>query len=681
VEEMTIKTVLTNGAKNWGEKFCLEIKVECLQIMKKLLSVLFLIIFAIDLAVAQTAKNDEIVPGDNLVVDGIPKIPASLAQKVNLYRNSFGYPFAGWNPEKREVWLKILASAGTWIPRVDSPGSMQKPLITIPVGGVYDVYFQPQGKYLIYNKDDSGNESFQFYLYDIAARQSKLITDGKSRSTEPVWSNAGDRIIYSSSPPNGNGVDLSIINPFDPRSNRLLAHGQGHYLKAYDWSPDDRKAVFCDYASNTISTLWVIDVESGKKTQLSPESEAESEYYDFPQFSKDGKGVYVITDRESEFRRLVYLSLATREFKYLSDHIKWDVEEFKLSPDGKTLAFVTNEDGISKLHFLDTESGREKQSPALPIGIISDLRWHNNSVDLAFNFKSPRTPNDVYSVDASTGKVEQWSKGFLGQIDVEKLPRPELIHWKSFDGRSIPGFLYRPPATFTGKRPVIIDIHGGPEEQYRPGFGYDDNYFINELGVVKIYPNVRGSTGYGKTFVNLDNGRLRVDAVKDIGALLDWIKQQPDLDADRVMVQGGSYGGYIALSVAATYSSRIRAAISDSGPSNLVTFLENTAGWRRDVRRSEFGDERDPKMKRFLEEIAPINSIGKIEKPLLISQGQNDPRVPAIESQRMVIALKKNGVPVWYLLAKDEGHGWTKQSNWNFRLYTVAVFVQEYLLK
>jgi dipeptidyl aminopeptidase/acylaminoacyl peptidase len=646
--------------------------------MKSLSGILIVFILA---ANPMLAQNDEIVPGSNLVVEGIPKIPATLAQKVNRYRNGYGYPVAGWDPSKRELWLKILASTGTWVSRIDTPGSIPKPLLSFPVGGVYDLYYQPQGKYLVYNKDTGGNEFFQFYLYDLASRESKLLTDGKSRNTEPVWSNVGDRIIYSSSPPNGNGVDLSLLNPFEPPSNRLLAQGQGHYLKAFSWSPDDRKIVFCDFASNTVSSLWIIDATSGEKTLLSSKGEKVSHYYDSPQFSKDGKGIYCITDRDSEFRRLAYLNLATKEYKYLSDHIKWDVEDFKLSPDGKTLAFITNEDGISRLHLLDTENSKEKPVPSLPIGIVSDLKWHNNSLDLAFNFKSPRTPNDVYSLDANTGEIEQWAKGFLGQIDVEKFPKPELIHWKSRGGKLISGFLYRPPATFTGKRPVIIDIHGGPEEQYRPGFGYDDNYFINELGIVKIFPNVRGSTGYGKTFVNLDDGRLRVNATKDIGALLDWIKQQPDLDANRVMVQGASHGGYMALSVAVEYSDRIRAALSDSGPSNLVTFLANTAGWRREIQRQEYGDERDPKIKEFLERIAPLNNVEKIKKPLMIIQGENDARVPVTESQSMVTTLKKRGISVWFLMAKGEGHGWTNPSNWNFRLYAKALFVQEYLIK
>ena len=207
------------------------------------------------------------------------------------------------------------------------------------------------------------------------------------------------------------------------------------------------------------------------------------------------------------------------------------------------------------------------------------------------------------------------------------------------------------------------------------------NYFINELGIVKIYPNVRGSTGYGKTFLNLDNGMRREDAVKDIGALLDWIKAQPDLDADRVMVQGASYGGYLALSVAVSYSDRIRAALSDSGPSALASFIENTEGWRRDLRRGEYGDEREPKMRDFLERTSPLKNIKKIKTPLMIIQGKNDPRVRASEAEAMVHAARKNGIPVWYLLAQDEGHDFIKQSNINFAIYSTMLFVKEFLLK
>jgi dipeptidyl aminopeptidase/acylaminoacyl peptidase len=641
-------------------------------------SLLMPLLLAAGPLIASAQASETIKPGDNLVVEGIPPVPATLAHEVQPYMGIYGLPLAGWDSVKREVLLKGLSSV-TWISSIESPGASPKITTYIQESGIYDVYYQPQGKYIAYTKDSDGNEAFQLYLYNVESHVSTLLSDNKSRNTEPVWSHSGERIIYSSTPTGAQGVNLRIINPFEPKSDRLLVQTTGGYLKAYDWSPDDKQAVYCDFASNTVSSLWLVDVATGAKTRLSPQT-TRDELYDFPQFSRDGKGLYVVTDHDSDVRRLAYLDLQTKQVKYLSDRIKWDVDEFQLSPDGKTLAFVTNEEGSARLRLLDVATGQEKQVPQLPVGLISDLKWHNNSTDLAFNYKSPRTPNDVYSLNINTGKIDLWSRSTTNGVDTQKFSLPEIIHWKTFDDRTISGYLYRPPTKFTGKRPVIIEIHGGPEEQYRPGFGYEDNYFLNELGVVKIYPNVRGSSGFGRAFLDLDNGLKREDAVKDIGALLDWIKTQPDLDADQVLVEGASYGGFMALSVGVTYGDRIRAAISDSGPSNLATFVEHTEGWRRGLQRAEFGDERDPKVKEFMERTAPLHNAQKIKKPLMIIQGQNDPRVPVSESESIVQATKGR-VPVWYLLAKNEGHGFVQQSNRDYRLYSTILFVKEFLLK
>jgi dipeptidyl aminopeptidase/acylaminoacyl peptidase len=548
--------------------------------------------------------------------------------------------------------------------------------IYIQSSGIYDIYFQPQAKYLAYTRDANGDESFQLYLYEIGPRKTTLLSDGKSRNTEPVWSNGGDRIVYSSSPTGTSGVSLRLLNTFDPKTDHLLAQSSGSYFKAYDWSPDDKKIVYCDFTSNTASTLWVIDVVNGTKSLLSPKA-AQSELYDNPQFSKDGKGIYVVTDHDSDFRRLAYIDLTSRKFSYVPSAHQWDVDEFQLAPSGKVVAFTTNEDGISRIHLFDIAAGTERAVGQIPVGIISDLKWRKDSTELAFNFKSSRTPNDVYSVNAETGKVELW---VTNGVDASKFSQPELIHWRTFDQRNVSGFLYRPPANLKGKRPVIIDIHGGPEEQYRPGFGYEDNYFLNELGVAKIYPNVRGSSGYGKPFLHLDDGVRREDAVRDVGTLLDWIKAQPDLDADRVLVEGASYGGYLALSTAFMYGDRIKAVISDSGISNLASFVEHTEGWRREIQRAEFGDERNPKTREFMERTAPLNNAQRMKKPLLIVQGQNDPRVPVSEASKLVAATKDR-IPVWYIVAKDEGHGFMQQNNRDYRLYATILFVKEFLLK
>lgn len=626
-----------------------------------------------------SAQTDEIAPGANLVTEGIPKIPSSLVRVAQRYTtNAYGLPVAGWDATKPEIWIKDLKSDATVVYRVAKPEGATEPVLTISTG-VYDIYYQPQRNYLIYNRDTNGNEQFQMYLYNLDTNKSTLLTDGKSRNTEPVWSNGGDRIIFSSSPAGGKGVSLSVLDPLDPQTNHVISQSSGTYFKAYDWSPDDRQAVFVEYTSNTTSALWLIDIGTGAKTLLSFK-EKPDEYYDFPHFAKDGKGIYVVTDHESDFRRLAYIDLAAKSFAYLSGG-KSDVEDFKSAPDGQTVAYISNEEGISHLHLIDVKSRREKSVPNLPLGIISDLCWHKNSQDLAFNFKSARTPTDVYSLNIGTGDVRRWTKGKTGEADITKIPEPELIHWKSFDDKVMSGFLFLPPAKWTGKRPVVIEIHGGPEEQYRPTFWGQDNYVLNELGVARIYPNVRGSTGYGKAFVNLDNGFKREDSVKDLGALLDWIKAQPSLDATRVMLTGASYGGFMALSVAANFSDRISAAQSIVGPSNLVTFLENTEGWRRDVRRAEYGDERDSKMREFLERIAPLNNAQKIKKPLFIVQGMNDPRVKTSEAEQIISAVKKKRTPVWYLLAKDEGHDFANQKTIDFQFYATVLFMQEYLMK
>lgn len=625
-----------------------------------------------------TAQTNTLTPPASLVSDELPKVPSSLVREVEPYTKLSAYSLAGWDPSARELWTKSLASNASSVFSVSSPGNNLQPKFLIPTG-VYDIYFNPQGNLLVYVKDNSGNEVFQLYASDPTKYKSSLVSDGKSRNTEPVWSNRGDQVIYSSNRRNGSDTDLYVVNPSDPTTTRLLAQDTG-YLKVFDWSPDDTQALFYNWLSANESYLYTVDVKSGQKTLLTPKIGSEKVAYDFAQFSNDGKGIYLTTDRDSEFLRLAYMDLATKELTYLTDHIKWNIEDFKVSLDRKILAFVSNEDGVSRLHLLDLAT-RKAQDVAVPgLGVISNLRWHKNSNDLAFVLSAARSVWDIYSLNAKTLKVERWVKGISEGINVEKFSEPELIHWKSFDERQISGFLYRPPKNFSGKRPVIIDIHGGPDDQARPQFSGPDNYFICELGIAKIYPNVRGSTGYGKSFSKLDNGYDREAAIKDIGALFDWIKAQPDLDADRVMVTGWSYGGYVALSVAAKYGDRIRAAKSVSGPSNLATYIERTEAWRRDRRREEYGDERDPKMRAFLEQSAPLNNAGKIKKPLMIVQGENDARVRASEAEQMVQAVKKNGTPVWYLLAKKEGHDFT-QNTLNYELYQTVLFAKEFLLK
>jgi dipeptidyl aminopeptidase/acylaminoacyl peptidase len=477
----------------------------------------------------------------------------------------------------------------------------------------------------------------------------------------------------------GKDTDLWVMNPADPNSDRLLVKLEGGGWEPLDWSPDDKKILLEEQISINESYLWLVDTATGEKTALTPRDVKEKIAYGNAQFSKDGKGVYLTTDKDSEFQRLEYLNLASKRMKLLSGGIPWDVSRFDLSRDGKLIAFVANEDGIGKLHLLDTASGKEKPVPRLPVGLIEEIQWHRNGRELGLVLDSARAQADCYSLDVATGKVERWTAS-ESAVNTADFPEAELVHWKSFDGKMISGFLYRPPSKFVGKRPVLIDIHGGPEGQSHPGFLGRLNYFLNEKGIAVIFPNVRGSTGYGKTFSLLDNGFLREDTYRDINALFDWIATRADLDPERVAVMGGSYGGHMTLAVSTFYSDRIRCSIDVVGISNLVTFLEHTEAYRRDLRRVEYGDERDPKMREFLERIAPMNNIEKIRKPMFVIAGKNDPRVPVSESDQIVAALKKQGTPVWYLMAKDEGHGFKKKQNQDFQFYAEILFLEKFLL-
>lgn len=621
-----------------------------------------------------------LLPNENLITDGIPPIPDDLVEVVNRYTEFRSASLASWHPTERKMLISTRFGDTPQVHEVKFPlGSRQQ--ITFFPERVFGATYQPtDGQYFVFAKDIGGNEFSQNYRYDLATGAIALLTDGNSKNSRGIWSTAGTQMVYTSTRRTGADVDLYVIDPLVPESNRMLAAVEGGGWAPMDWSPDDRQIVVMEYVSINESYLWLFDALSGDRTLLTPKNTPEKIAYHAASFSNDGQGLYVATDKDSEFLRLAYLDLATHTYTYLSRSIPWDVENFDLSHDGRWLAFVTNEAGSSILHLLDTTTGEEQPLPALPLGQIYGIRWHTNSRELGFTLISAQATGDVYSLDITTGELIRWTESETGGLDIRQFSEPELVYWPSFDGQSISGFLYRPPARFAGKRPVMINIHGGPEGQFRPSFMGRSNFYLNELGVAILYPNVRGSSGYGKTFLQLDNGYLREDSVKDIGALLDWIGTQPDLDSDRILVAGGSYGGYMSLAVATYYGDRIRASIDIVGISNFVTFLEKTESYRRDLRRVEYGDERDPQMRTFLLNISPLNNAHKIQKPLFVVHGQNDPRVPLNEAEQIVAIVRQNNIPVWYLVAKDEGHGFAKKKNTDFLFYATVRFIQDYLL-
>ena len=627
-------------------------------------------------------QSDEIVPNENLVAEGIPKIPASLAESVGRYSEFRTAGFASWHPTKREMLIVTRFADTAQVHQVKFPGGARTQLTFFRDAVRSGIFYEPvKGDSFVFLKDIGGGEFFQLYRYDFASGDITLLTDGKSRNTDPQWSYQGDRIAFGSTRRNGNDVDIWVVSATDPASARMAAQLEGGGWAVSDWSPDGRQLLLTNGVSAAESYVWLLDIASGKKELLTPKPAAETAAYSNAKFAKDGRGVYLTSDQDSEFARLAFLDLASRKTTVLTPALNWDVDELDLSSDGRWIAFEANEDGISVLHVLDTGTRKEIPVPKLPLGVMWGIRWRSNSRELGLNLSSASQPYDAYSVDMDSGKGERWTFSETGGLNTAGFAQPQLIHWKSWDGKSIAGFLFKPGSKFSGKHPVIIDIHGGPEGQFRPDFNGQDNYFMSELGIAMIYPNVRGSTGYGKAFQKLDNGFLREGSYKDINSLLDWIQTQPDLDAGKVMITGGSYGGFMTLAVATNYNDRICCSVDIVGPSNLVTFLEHTSGYRQDLRRVEYGDERDPKMREFLERIAPANKAKNITKPLFVVAGQNDPRVPASESAQMVAVVRKNGTPVWWLLGKDEGHGFAKKKNRDYQFYPTVMFVKEYLLK
>lgn len=648
--------------------------------MKKLLftgGVLFFSLFA----TAQKSDSQFLQPTDNLIVEGLSPIPMSLVKELNMYTNVRSAGFSEWHPKKREMIMSTRFGNTNQLHYLKMPmgARTQITFFDEPVGGAT---FEPnEGKYFIFSRDAGGNEFGQLYRYDMADGKITLLSDGgRSQNGGMSWSTKGDKLLYGSTRRNGTDRDVYLMDPLQPQKDKLVLELSGGGWGVNDWSPDDKSFILGEYVSVNVSRLWLVDIATGTKTMISPETKEEM-VFGGAVFSKDGKSIYISTDMDHEFNYLAKMDLATKKITPITKSIPWNISGYDLSPDGTKMVFSTNEAGLSKVYMLNTLTNQYEAIKEIPQGSVGGMEWHENGEDIAYNYSTAASSSDIYVFNIKTRKTERWTESELGGLVSSQLNDAKLIKWKSFDGTEISGFHYKPAAKFTGKRPVMIVIHGGPEGQSTPGFQGRNNYYLNELGVAIIYPNVRGSTGYGKTFVKMDNGYLRENSVKDIGALLDWIAQQPDLDASRVMTMGGSYGGYMALACAVHYSDRIKCSNDIVGISSFTTFLKNTESYRRDLRRVEYGDEQDPKMYEFLEKISPLNNVGKIKIPMFIVQGGNDPRVPRTEASQMAAALKANNVPVWYLEAKDEGHGFRKKTNSDFQFYSTILFVKKYLLE
>jgi dipeptidyl aminopeptidase/acylaminoacyl peptidase len=615
---------------------------------------------------------------DNCVTENIPVISKEFIKELEPYSEYRSASFINWNPVNGAMMISTRFGNSNQLHEVGMPGGARKQL-TFFSEPVSNAVYHSKGDYCLFLKDNGGDEFTNIYRYDFKSKKTSQLTDGiKTQDGNIIWNKSGNRFTYSSTRRNKKDRDIWLMEPDSGFSSQLLIENNGGGWHVQDWSADNR-LLMEERLSVSESAIYLYSLSTKEKKKVLPEKDEKNVYHPVG-FDKNGMGFYLISNKEKEFTQLAYYDLTSKKLSYITGNLKWGVESAKLSEDGNKLAFIVNENGISKLFIMETTGNTYVPVMAIPDGIIGDLEWHPKESKIGFTFSAYNTSSDAFEYNTETKKLVRWTESETGGMNTEALQAPELITWKSFDGKEISGYLYKASKTFEGKRPVIIQIHGGPESQSRPGFLGRMNYFLNELGISIIYPNVRGSTGYGKTYVDADNGLKRMDAVKDIGALFDWIKKREDLDDERVMVSGGSYGGFMSLAVSYMYADKIRCAIDVVGISNFSTFLERTETYRRDLRRVEYGDERVPEIKAMFDKISPSNNADKIKKPLFIIQGGNDPRVPLFEAEQMKEKIKANNGTVWYLMAKDEGHGFKKKNNQDYQFYSTVSFIKTYLL-
>jgi dipeptidyl aminopeptidase/acylaminoacyl peptidase len=627
-----------------------------------------LALLAAPLAAQEVARRTQ----GSATLENVPPVPASVSAAVQRYGNSRSAGVADWTQDG-QLLITTRFGATAQLHRVAMPMGARTQLTFYgePIGAARAV---PGSDRILFGRDTGGDEWFQ--LYSMAPGGETLqLTEPGTRNTGVAFARDGGTVYWAQSKRGSADYAIQAANPADPASRRtVFARAAIGSIAPSDVSSDGTKLLLTRAPSNVAQELHVLDLATGTLTEVfrgPPAIMADA------RFARGGRSVLAITNRGSDVRRLVEIDVATGRATPVSPAGRWDAESFELSDDGRLLAWTTNEDGYSKLTVQDFLTRRALPQPELPVGVVGGLRFDRAGRRLGFSLSSPNAPGDAWSWDVAEGRLTRWTQSETGGLDPARLPTPKLVRFNSFDGLSVPAFVYRPTTAAPGaKTPVLINIHGGPEAQARPGWSSGIAYFADVLGATVIVPNVRGSDGYGKRYLDMDNGPKREDSVKDIGALLDWVARQPDLDASRVAVYGGSYGGYMVLAAMTHYSDRLAGGVDAFGVSDWTTFLQNTEAYRRDNRRAEYGDERTPEMQRVFARISPRAHVARITKPMLVEQGANDPRVPRSESEQMVAALRSRGVPVSYLLFADEGHGWRKKPNQDLSREVETVFLQ-----
>jgi len=619
----------------------------------------------------------------SISISNIPSISNSFCQTVLDYENFNFATFSGWLPSDKGIIAVSRDSDINQLFYIEKPHAKPRKLTSLPEPITEaSMCPDPKKRLVAFTQDKGGNENFQIYLLHLDSFRTEQITVGNFQNSDVVWSNSGNRFAFQSNSRNGKDFDVCICDLENRNKIRTVISQEGSW-SILDWSQNDSCIIVSHYLSRTASFLYVYTIASGTLTPLFNESDTVSQ--ECAVFGPGNSGIFLTSDKNTDVRTLRYVNIQTHHDSILTPNLGWDVREIAIAKNRKILVFQTNENGFSHLYIMNTATFAFKEITGLPKGGIYGLHFDYTGEYIGVTVVTPQHPEEAFTIRLSDFALEQWT--FCGPSNAKTIRyiSPELIHYPTFDSmnnvpRTIPCFIYKPRNI--GKYfPVLISLHGGPESQFWPYFNPQIQYYVNELGICVVAPNVRGSGGYGKKWLSLDNGFLREDAIKDVGCLLDWIKTQKDLDTNHVGVFGGSYGGFLSLASMETYTSRFVAGIDMYGISNFITFLDHTAGYRKDLRRVEYGDERVPAMHDFLVRISPLSHTSQIKAPLFIIQGANDPRVPLGESQQIANAALSNHIPVWTLVAKDEGHGFRKKSNNDYQECAQAMFLKTYLVK
>lgn len=607
-----------------------------------------------------------------LVFDGIPPADATLASRVRSYEESRQATFLDWLPDG-SMLVATRFGAESQVHRVAAPLGAREQL-TFGDGSVVEARAPHTGAGFVFVRQGDGNSQLYEYSGAGAARQ---LTQGNYQHGSPVWSHDDKRVAFYGTDRTGVSDDIYVVNIRAGTRPQLVVAGSAGSWRPLDWSVDDSKLLLLNTVSPQKSALYVADASTGALTPLAvPQSRITA-----ASFAPDGVGFYLIGDAQSDYEQLLYFNPITHVTRRVSADVPWDVEAYAVSAGGHYVAYVVNDDGQSHLTVLDTLRNLELKPPGLQDGRIDDIGFDDAGTKLAFSYESARSPRDVYVYDLSRGAVQRWTHSEVGPVDPSSLAAAQLVHYSTWDRlglgrRNLSAYVYLPRGP--SPCPVLVMLPGAQElhSQFRPAWDPFIQLVVNDLGYAVIAPNVRGSSGYGKEFRALDGGRLRDDAVRDVGALLVWIGLQPGLDSHRVAVMGHAYGGFLALASLAAYSDHLRGAIDFAGIANLVDFVGHSPATEHAQRVAEFGNVQDTEMRAFLDSISPLDNVALIHRPVLIVQGLDAPGSRAADSQQLVWRLRSEGNQAWYLSATDAGNDFTTPGDRQAYLVTAAQFLE-----